>query len=425
MHFQTKQIHSGYKKDDSTGARVTPIYQSNAFYFNDSEHAKRLFSLEESGNIYSRLGNPTNAILESRIADMENGAAALAVASGHAAQLITVTTLAKQGDNIVTAPFLYGGTHNQFNVTFRNFGIDVRFTKDLGAKSFESLIDANTKAIYLETIGNPSFRIPDFEKLVEVANKYEIPVVVDNTFGAGGHFCRPIDYGAHIVLHSATKWIGGHGTSMGGIIIDGGQFDWSNERFPLLNQPSPGYHGINFSETFGELAFTARARAELLRDLGPVQSPFNSFMLLQGLETLSLRAQKQAENAKELAQYLNKHEQVKDVCYPGLENHPSHKEAQKYLENGYGAVLSFTVNGGAKSASFIIDHLELAGHMANVGDNRTLVIQPAITTHQQLTPEQQKAAGVEAAQIRVSCGIEHSADIINDFKNALFKLQSK
>lgn len=419
MHFETKQIHSGFQKDQATGARVTPVYQTNAYYFNNSAHAKKLFSLEETGNIYSRLGNPTNAVLEERVATLENGAAGLTVASGHAAQFITITSLSGHGDNIVTSPFLYGGTHNQFKVTFKNLGIDVRFAENLLPEAFDKQVDHKTKAIYLETIGNPSFRIPDFEAIVELANHYGLPIIVDNTFGAAGYFCQPIDYGAHIVLHSATKWIGGHGNSMGGIIVDAARFDWTNERFPLLNQPSPGYHGLRFSDAFGELAFSARARAELLRDIGPVQSPFNSFLLLQGLETISLRAQKQADNAHELAQWLIAHPKVDSVCYPGLPDHPSHQEAIKYLKNGFGGVLNFTVKGGVHPASKVIDNIQLAGHMANVGDNRTLIIQPSITTHQQLSEKEQKAAGVSPGQIRVSLGIEHIEDIKADFEHAL------
>lgn len=419
MHFDTKQIHAGFRLDEATGARVTPLYQSASYYFKNSEHARRLFGLEESGNIYTRIGNPTNAVLEDRVSQLEGGVAGLAVSSGHAAQLVAIATIAGQGDNIITSPFLYGGTHNQFKVALRNFGIEVRFSTDLSAPAFEALIDSKTKGVYVESIGNPSFRIPDFESLSAVARAHGVPLIVDNTFGAGGFFCQPFKHGANVITHSATKWIGGHGTSMGGLIIDGGNFDWSSDKFPFLSQPSDGYHGLVFSKEFGNLAFIARARAEILRDLGPVQSPFNSFMLLQGLETLSLRAQRQADNALRLARWLEINPKVVSVNYPGLASHPTHREANKYLANGYGCVLSFNVKGALAEASAVIDRFKLAGHMANVGDNRTLVIQPAATTHQQLNAREQQLAGVEQNQIRVSVGAEHIDDIIEDFDQAL------
>ncbi|MFO7864278.1 MAG: aminotransferase class I/II-fold pyridoxal phosphate-dependent enzyme [Salinivirgaceae bacterium] len=421
MKFETQQIHAGLAANESTGSRVTPLYQTASYAFKNAEHARALFALETDGDIYTRISNPTNTVLEKRLSALEGGKAALAVSSGHAAQLIAIATIAAQGHNIVTSPYLYGGSHNQFKVTLRNFGIEVRFAKNLEAESFNKLIDENTRGVYLETIGNPSFRIPDFEAIARVANNHEIPVIVDNTFGAGGYFCQPIKHGAHIVTHSATKWIGGHGNSMGGIIVDAGTFDWKTERFKLLNTPSAGYHGLTFTTEFGDLAFIARARAELLRDLGPSQSPFNSFLLLQGVETLALRAHRQAENAMRLAKWLELTPNVASVSYPGLPYHPSHKEANKYLKNGYGAVLTFNVKGSASEASDVIDKLKLAGHMANVGDNRTLVLQPAITTHQQLSTEEQRTAEITSNQIRVSVGIEHIDDIIEDFENALTK----
>lgn len=419
MHFDTKQIHAGFRLDEATGARVAPLYQTASYYFKNSEHARRLFGLEESGNIYTRIGNPTNAVLEDRVSQLEGGVAGLAVSSGHAAQLVAIVTIAGVGDNIISSPFLYGGTHNQFKVTLRNFGIDARFATDLSASVLEALIDEKTKAIYVESIGNPSFRVPDFGLLASVANAHGIPLIVDNTFGAGGYFCQPFKHGAHIITHSATKWIGGHGTSMGGLVIDGGQFNWDSKKFPLLSSPSEGYHGLNFSEKFGHLAFIARARAEVLRDLGPVQSPFNSFLLLQGLETLSLRAERQASNAMRLAKWLEANAKVESVSYPGLVSHPTHIEANKYLTHGYGCVLSFNAKGGLVEASVIIDRLKLASHMANVGDNRTLVIQPATTTHQQLGVHEQMLAGVEQNEIRVSVGAEYIDDIINDFDQAI------
>lgn len=418
MHFDTKQIHAGFRCDETTGARVTPLYQTASYYFKSSEHARRLFGLQEDGNIYTRIGNPTTAILEERVTQLEEGVAGLAVSSGHAAQLIAIATIAQAGDNIVTSPFLYGGTHNQFKVTLRNFGIEVRFAKDLSAAAFDILIDDRTKAIYAESIGNPSFRVPDFESLAAVSNAHGIPFIVDNTFGAGGYFCKPFKHGAHIITHSATKWIGGHGNSMGGLIIDGGRFNWDTEKFPLLSNSSQGYHGLTFAKEFESLAFIARARAELLRDLGPVQSPFNSFLLLQGLETLSLRANKQAFNAMQLARWFELCAGVESVSYPGLASHPTHTEANKYLDNGYGCVLSINIKGGLAETSSVVDRLQLAGHMANVGDNRTLVIQPAATTHQQLSKKEQQLAGVEPNQIRISVGAEHISDIINDFKQA-------
>lgn len=419
MKFETKQIHAGFGHDEQTGSRAVPLYQTTAYQFNSSAHARNLFGLKENGNIYTRIGNPTTAIFEERITALEEGAASLAVSSGHAAQLITIATIAKQGDNIVTSPYIYGGSHNQFKVTFKHLGIDVRFAEDLHAESFQKLIDENTKAIYAESIGNPSFRVPDFEALANVAQSAKIPFIVDNTFGAGGYFCQPFQHGVNIITHSATKWIGGHGNSMGGVIVDGGNFDWHQGKFPLLNTPSEGYHGLVFSKEFGNMAFIARARAEMLRDLGPVQSPFNSFLLLQGLETLSLRAQVQSDNTLYLAKWLELNPNVESVSYPGLASHPTHNEANKYLKNGYGCVLSFNVKGDFKKASTIIDQFKLAAHMANVGDNRTLVIQPAATTHQQLSSEEQVAAGVTPTQIRVSVGAEHIDDIIEDFEQAL------
>ncbi len=419
MNFETLQIIAGYEPNESLGSRAVPIHQTTSFQFLNSTYAKALFALEKTGNIYTRIGNPTNTILENRITQLEKGTASLAVSSGHAAQLIAMLTIAKNGDNIVSSPFLYGGTYNQFNVLLRNMGIDVRFAESLEPLSIEKHIDKNTKAIYVETIGNPSFRIPDFEAISALTNTNNIPLIVDNTFGAGGYFCQPIKFGAGIVTHSATKWIGGHGTTMGGLIVDSGKFNWENGQFPLLTEPSKGYHGIRFSQKFKEQGFIARARAEILRDTGAVQSPLNSFQLLQGLETLSLRAAQQAKNALTLAQWLEKHPKVKSVNYPGLPNHSEHHLAKKYLSNGFGSVLSFETKGNIQASSKFIDKLNIAGHMANVGDNRTLAIQPAITTHQQLTNEEQAAAGITPQQLRISLGIEHIQDIIDDFDQAL------
>lgn len=421
-HFETLQIHAGHEPDSSSLSRAVPIYQTTSYVFNDSEHAANLFGLQEFGNIYTRINNPTTDVLEQRMAALEGGVAALALASGHAAQFVTITTLMEQGDNFVTAPFLYGGSFNQFKVSLKKLGIDARFTKDLKPESFEALIDENTKALYFETIGNPSFAIPDFEAIAAVAKKHDIPVIVDNTFGCGGKLFRPLEHGANIVVESATKWIGGHGTSIGGIIVDGGNFNWNNGKFPGLTEPSEGYHGLRYWETFQNIAFIIKARVEALRDFGPALSPFNAFLLLQGLETLSLRVERHVENTSKLAKWLSQHPQVESVSYPGLESHPDHGLAKKYLTDGSGAVLSFIVKGGKEKARQFVDRLELVSHLANVGDAKTLIIQPAATTHQQLSDEEQLAAGVLPASLRVSVGIEHIDDIIADFEQAFQSL---
>jgi len=342
----------------------------------------------------------------------------LAVASGHAAQFIALTTILQRGDNFITSPFLYGGTYNQFKVQLRNFGIDARFAKSLNAEDFEILIDKNTKAIYFETIGNPAFAIPDFEKLVALAKKNKIPVVVDNTFGAGGYLCKPIEYGANIVVESATKWIGGHGTSIGGVIIDGGNFDWNNGNFPIITEPSESYHNLKFWETFGNSAFIIKARVEGLRDYGPAISPFNSFLFIQGLETLSLRVQRHVENTLALAKWLEKNHKVLKVNYPGLENNINHILAKKYLKNGFGGVLSFEIKGTKEQTIKFVDNLQLVSHLANVGDTKSLIILPSATTHQQLSEQEQLNAGISPTLLRVSVGIENIEDIINDFKHA-------
>jgi O-acetylhomoserine (thiol)-lyase len=421
-HFETLQVHAGHEPDSSSLSRAVPIYQTTSYVFNDSEHAANLFGLQEFGNIYTRINNPTTDVLEQRMAALEGGVAALALSSGHAAQFVTLTTLMEQGDNFVTSPFLYGGSFNQFKVSLKKLGIDARFTKDLKPESFEALIDENTKALYFETIGNPSFAIPDFEAIAAIATKHDIPVIVDNTFGCGGKLFRPLEHGANIVVESATKWIGGHGTSIGGIIVDGGNFNWNNGKFPGLTEPSEGYHGLRYWETFQNIAFIIKARVEALRDFGPALSPFNAFLLLQGLETLSLRVERHVENTSKLAKWLSQHPQVESVSYPGLESHPDHGLAKKYLPNGAGAVLSFIVKGGKEKARQFVDKLELVSHLANVGDAKTLIIQPAATTHQQLSDEEQLAAGVLPASLRVSVGIEHIDDIIADFEQAFLSL---
>jgi O-acetylhomoserine/O-acetylserine sulfhydrylase len=422
QHFETLQIHAGHSPDSDTNSRAVPIYQTTSYVFNNSEHVSNLFALKEFGNIYTRLMNPTTDVLEKRIAALEGGIGALAVASGHAAQFIAINNILGQGDNIVSSPYLYGGTFNQFKVSFKNLGIEARFAENNDPESFRKLIDANTKAIYAETIGNPSFAIPDFEALAKVASEFDIPFIVDNTFAGGGYLCRPLELGAHIVVESATKWIGGHGSSIGGVIVDGGTYNWGNGKFPQFTEPSPGYHGLKFHETFGQLAFLIRARVEGLRDFGPAISPFNSFLLIQGIETLSLRMERHVSNALQLAEWLEKHPKVEKVNYPGLPSSPYHDLAKKYLKNGFGGMVSFIVKGGKKKAETVVDSLKLVSHVANVGDVRSLIIQPSSTTHQQLSEEEQIAAGIIPALLRVSVGIEHISDIIADFEQALDKV---
>lgn len=418
-HFETLQLHAGFEPDPTTLSQTVPLYLTTAYQFKSSAHAQRLFSLEEQGNIYSRLTNPTTEVLEKRITALENGLASLVVSSGHAAQVIAFTTILSQGNSIVASPYLYGGTFNQLKVYLKNLGITTRFAKSEKPHDLEAQIDDTTKAIYAETIGNPGFSIPDFNALRKLADRYEIPLIVDNTFAAAGYLCRPIDHGAHIVVQSATKWINGHGTALGGIITDSGNFNWGNGNFPLLSEPSEGYHGLKYTETFGNAAFITRARCEGLRDLGPCISPFNSFLMLQGLETLSLRVDRQCDNAQKLANWLKSHSKVKHVNYLGFTEHPSHALAKTYLTNGFGSMLTFEVNGDQNATSEVVDNLKLISHVANVGDSRTLIIQPASTTHQQLSAQEQATAGVTPSLLRVSIGIEHINDIICDFEQAL------
>lgn len=422
--FETLQLHAGQDVDPATNARAPPIYASTSFVFNDSQHAADLFGLKAFGNIYSRIGNPTVDVFEKRIAALEGGAAALATASGHAAQFMAIATIASVGDNIVSSSYLYGGSYNQFKVFLKKFGISVKFVRSTDPEDFRAAIDENTKAIYVESIGNPKYIVADLPALAEVAHSNGIPLIVDNTFGLGGYLVRPIDHGADIVVHSATKWIGGHGTTIAGAIIDSGKFDWARSgRFPSFTKPSEGYHGLKFSETFGPLAFAIKARVEVLRDLGAALNPFAAFLLLQGLETLSLRAERHSENALALARFLEQHPKVSWVSYVGLPSHPSHTVAQRLFREGlFGGVLSFGVKGGAedpKIGSRVVDSLKLASNLANVGDAKTLVIHPATTTHQQLDEEEQAAAGVTPDLIRVSVGIENIKDIIADFDEAL------
>jgi OAH/OAS sulfhydrylase len=422
--FETLQVHAGQEPAPGTNARAVPIYQTTSYVFNDADHGARLFALQEFGNIYTRIMNPTTDVFKKRIAALEGGVAALATARGQAAQFLALSTIAQAGDNIVSTSFLYGGTYNQFKVSLPRLGINVKFVEGDEPENFRQAIDDRTKALYVETIGNPQFNIPDFAALAQIAHENGIPLIVDNTFGAGGYLARPIEHGADIVVESATKWIGGHGTSIGGVIVDSGKFDWGNGKFPLFTEPSPGYHGLNFQEVFGSngpfgnIAFIIRARVEGLRDFGASLSPFNAFLLLQGLETLSLRVDRHVSNALELAQWLEQQEQVLWVNYPGLPNHPYHERAKKYLRNGFGGVLNFGIKGGLAAGRAFINHLKLASHLANVGDAKTLVIHPASTTHQQLSDSEQLSAGVTPDLVRVSVGIEHIDDIKEDFAQA-------
>ncbi len=424
--FETLQLHAGQEPDPTTGARAVPIYQTTSYNFNDAQHAADLFGLQKFGNIYTRIMNPTNDVFEKRIAALEGGVAALATSSGQAAQLLAVTTIAQAGEIIVSTSLLYGGTYNQFKVTLPRLGINVKFVDGDNPEDFERLIDPKTKALYIETIGNPKLNIPDIDKISEIAHRHGIPLIVDNTFGAAGYLVRPIDHGADIVTASATKWIGGHGTSIGGVVVDSGKFDWGNGNFPIFTEPSPGYHGLKFNDVFGKgsqfgnIAFIIRARVEGLRDLGPALSPFNAFLFLQGLETLSLRIERHGQNALKLAKWLEGNPNVEWVWYPGLESHPYHEKAKKYLRNGlFGSILSFGIKGGIEAGKTFINNVKLASLLANVGDAKTLVIHPASTTHQQLSDAEQKEAGVLPEQVRVSVGLEHIDDIILDFDEAI------
>jgi O-acetylhomoserine/O-acetylserine sulfhydrylase len=430
LRFETLQLHAGQEIDPTTRSRAVPIYQTTSYTFRDSEHGANLFALKEFGNIYTRIMNPTTDVFEKRIAALEGGVAALATGSGQAAQFLALNNILQSGDNFVSTSFLYGGTYNQFKVAFKRLGIDVRFAEGDKPEAFEKLIDKKTKAIYLETIGNPGFNIPDFEAIAALARKHDLPLIVDNTFGAAGYIFRPIEHGANVVVESATRWIGGHGTSIGGVIVDGGNYNWGNGKFTQFTEPSEGYHGLKFWEVFGEgnplglpnIAYIIRARVEGLRDFGPSISPFNSFLLLQGLETLSLRVQRSIDNALALAQWLEKHEFVESVNYPGLESSTYHKLAKKYLRNGFGGVLSFTLKGTKQHTTKLVDNLKLLSHLANLGDSKTLIIQPSATTHQQLTEEEQITAGVLPTLLRISVGTEHIDDIKADLQQAFEKV---
>jgi O-acetylhomoserine (thiol)-lyase len=426
FRFETLQLHAGQEADPVTGSRAVPIHQTTSYQFKNADHAANLFGLREFGNIYTRIMNPTTDVFEKRIAALEGGVAALATASGQAAQFLALNNILQAGDNFVSSSFIYGGTYNQFKVAFKRLGIEARFAEGDDAANFEQLIDENTKAIYLESIGNPKLSIPDFAKFSALAKKHNIPLVVDNTFGAGGFLIKPIELGANIVVESATKWIGGHGTSIGGVIIDGGNFNWGNGKFPQFTEPSEGYHGLKFWDIFGEgnplglpnIAYIIRARVEGLRDFGASLSPFNSFLLLQGLETLSLRVERHVENSLALAKWLESNSQVEFVWYPGLESSPYHSLAKTYLKNGFGGVLQFGIKGGMENGKKFINALKLVSHLANVGDAKTLAIHPASTTHEQLSEAEQNKAGVLPNLIRISVGIEHIEDIKADFVQA-------
>jgi len=429
LHFETLQIHAGQVVDSTTNSRAVPIYQTSSYVFNNAEHGANLFALKEFGNIYTRIMNPTTDVFEKRVAALEGGVTGLATSSGQAAQFIALNNILESGDNFVSTKFLYGGTYNQFKVAFKRLGIEARFAASDNVEEYEKLIDAKTKAIYLETIGNPKFNVPDFEAITALAKKHDLPVIVDNTFGAGGYLFRPLEHGANVVVQSATKWIGGHGTSVGGIIVDGGNFNWGNGKYPAFSEPSDGYHGLVFWDVFGtngpfgNIAFNIRARVEGLRDFGPALSPSNAFLLIQGLETLSFRVQRHVDNALAIATWLEGHSQVELVNYPGLASSPYNGLAKKYLRNGFGGVLSFEIKGSKEQASKFIDSLELISHLANVGDAKTLIIQPSATTHQQLSDAEQLEAGVTPGLLRLSVGIEHVEDIKADLQQAFDKIK--
>lgn len=429
LRFETLQVHAGQTPDPVTKARAVPLYQTTSYVFDSAEHAANLFGLREFGNIYTRIMNPTTDVFEKRIAALAGGVGALATASGQSAQFLALQNILEQGDNIVASSFLYGGTYNQFKVSLKRLGFEAKFADGDNPADFEAKINDRTKALYVETIGNPAFSVPDFERLAEIAQKHKIPLIVDNTFGAAGYLCRPIDYGANVIVESATKWIGGHGTSIGGVIVDAGNFNWGNGKFAYYTEPDEAYHNMKFWDIFGtdgpfgNIAYIIRARVTGLRSLGPSLAPFNAFLFLQGLETLSLRVQRTVDNALALAEWLQAHPQVEYVNYPGLPDNKYHTIAKKYLRNGFGGVLSFKVKGGNEAADKLVNNLQLISHLANVGDAKTLIIHPATTTHQQLTEAEQHSAGVEPGLLRISLGIEHIEDIKDDLTAAFKKAQ--
>ena len=416
--FDTRMLHAGQTPDPATGARAMPIYQSTSFVFEDTEHAAHLFALNKFGNIYSRISNPTTAAFEERVASLEGGVGALATASGQAAQLVAIATLLQAGDEMVSSNSVYGGTYNQFALTFKRFGIKVHFVDPAKPENFERALTPRTKLLYGETIGNPRSDVFPIREVAELAHARGLPLMIDNTF-ASPYLCRPIEHGADIVLHSATKFIGGHGTSIGGVIVDGGTFPWDNGTFPEMTEPSPGYHGMRYWETFGNFTFILKARVEMMRDLGACMSPFNAFLFLQGLETLSMRMERHAANARAVAEWLAKHPAVPWVNYAGLPESPFYERAKKYLPKGPGAIFTFGVRGGREAGRRFIETVKLHSHLANVGDAKSLVIHPASTTHQQLTDAEQLAAGISPDMIRISVGLENVEDILWDLGQAL------
>ena len=416
--FETLALHAGQIPDAATGSRVTPIYQTTSYVFDDADHAASLFNLQTFGNIYSRLSNPTNSVFEERVAALEAGRAAVAVGSGMSAQMIALLTLLQAGDHLVSAKTLYGGTYSQFDVTFRRLGIDTTFVDPDDIDAFAAAITPRTKALYAETLGNPLINVVDLEAIAEVAHDAGLPLIIDNTFPTP-YLCRPFDFGADIVVHSATKFMGGHGTTMGGVLVESGKFPWDNGNFPMMTEPSDGYHGVKFYETFGDFGFTMKARVETLRTLGPALSPFNGFMLLQGLETLPLRMDRHCDNALAVAKFLRDHPQVEWVRYPSLPSDKYYDLAQKYVPRGASAIMSFGVKGGQAAGVKFIEGVQFLSHLANVGDAKTLVIHPASTTHRQMSEEQQISAGITPDMVRISVGLETLDDILWDLDQAL------
>ncbi len=417
--FETLQVRAGQEIDPISKGTAVPIYQSTAYTFDDIQYGVDLFTLKKPGNIYTRITNTTTEVFEKRMAALENGVAAVATASGQSSVFLSVLNVCRSGDNIVAQSFLYGGTFTLFAVALKDLGIEVRIAKSDKLEDLEVLIDSRTKAIFLENLGNPAFNIPDYEPIIEMAHKKGICVMVDNTFGCGGYLFRPIDWGADIAIHSATKWICGHGTALGGVVVDGGNFEWDPEKYPLLATPSESYHGLVYTEVFGRAAFAGKTRVDGLRNFGPAPSPFNSFLMLQGLETLSLRAERSCANTLAVAEFLEKHPAVESVSYPGLKSNPYHKLACKYLQNGFGGVLTFRVKSGFEGAKDLVTRLELILHVGSVGDAKSLIVHPASTTHSQLSEAERLAAGVHPNMLRLSVGLENVDDIIADLKSAL------
>jgi len=421
--IETLALHAGQQPDPTTGSRAVPLYQTTSYVFKDTDHAARLFALSEAGNIYTRIMNPTNDVLEKRVAALEGGVGALATGSGQAAETLAILNLAKAGDEVVSSVSLYGGTYTLFKYTFARMGINVQFVDSTDPENFSRAITPKTRCLYVETIGNPQLDVPNIKAIAKIAHDAGIPLIMDNTF-ATPYLCRPIEHGADIVIHSLTKWMGGHGTSIGGVIVDSGKFDWKNGKFAEFTEPDPSYHNLVFSDAFGEAAYIAKARVSLLRDLGPAMSPFNAWLILLGIETLPLRMERHCSNALAVAQILEKHPLVSWVSYPGLDGHPSRDQAKKYLPKGTGGMLGFGIKGGKEAGIKFINSVKLLSHLANVGDAKTLVIHPASTTHQQLSPEEQLASGVTEDFIRLSVGLETLEDILADLDQSLFKSQA-